>query len=74
MLSNLHEIAPRLECGKNRCVCHKSTNGNLLRHCPAHDDEHPSLSLKEDKGKVLWNCLAGCGQERVLTALKERGL
>jgi hypothetical protein len=45
-----------------------------MRHCPAHDDEHPSLSLKEGKDKVLWKCQAKCSQSEVIRALKERGI
>ena len=43
--------------------------------CPAHDDRKPSLSISEGQdGKVLVHCHAGCDQESVITALKERGL
>lgn len=38
--------------------------------CPAHDDEHPSLSVHEDaSGKVLLNCFAGCRTEDIVRAL-----
>jgi len=43
--------------------------------CPAHDDQHASLSLSEgDCGKPLVCCHAGCSQEQVIDALKGRGL
>jgi len=43
--------------------------------CPAHDDRTPSLSLTDTKdGKVLVRCHAGCEQERVIAALRGRGL
>jgi hypothetical protein len=45
-----------------------------MTHCPAHDDEHPSFSVSEKNGKVLVKCFAGCFQDQVITALKERGL
>jgi hypothetical protein len=32
--------------------------------CPAHDDKHPSLSIKEGEGKVLLFCHAGCTFDR----------
>ena len=43
--------------------------------CPAHDDRTPSLSIRDaEDNKVLVRCHAGCGQERVITALRRRGL
>jgi hypothetical protein len=42
--------------------------------CPAHDDHTPSLHIQEVHGKVLVYCFAGCGQEAVLDALRDRGL
>ena len=52
----------------------KTGNGWTAR-CPAHDDRKPSLSISEGQdGKVLVYCHAGCDQESVLAALKERGL
>lgn len=39
--------------------------------CPAHDDEHASLSVSEgDDGRVLVNCHAGCEPDDVLAAVK----
>jgi hypothetical protein len=43
--------------------------------CPAHNDRTPSLSLgNAQDGKVLVRCHAGCDQERVIGALRSRGL
>ena len=43
--------------------------------CPAHDDRTPSLSIRDaDDNKVLVRCHAGCDQERVIAALRARGL
>ena len=43
--------------------------------CPAHDDRKASLSLSRGEGgRPLWRCHAGCTQEAVLEALRERGL
>ena len=38
--------------------------------CPAHDDDQPSLSVREgDGGRVLVNCHAGCETSAVVAAL-----
>ena len=64
-------IRQALRCGEPGCVCHKPTG---LVHCPAHDDEHPSLSVSENNGKILVKCHAGCSQDQVISALKEKEL
>jgi hypothetical protein len=71
---SLAELSAALECAKNVCECHRHPSGYMLRHCPAHFDEHPSLSLREDAGTILWNCKAGCSQQAVLDSLKGLGL
>lgn len=41
-----------------------------LAKCPAHDDKHPSLNIKESDGdRVLVKCWAGCAVEDVLAAV-----
>jgi hypothetical protein len=42
--------------------------------CPAHDDHDPSLSITERDGKLLVKCRAGCYQETVIDALRQRDL
>jgi 5S rRNA maturation endonuclease (ribonuclease M5) len=43
--------------------------------CPVHDDNAPSLSLKDaNDGRVLVKCHAGCPQTAVIDALKGLGL
>ncbi len=60
-----------LACLKNVA---RSGEGWTAR-CPAHDDRTPSLSIRHaDDGKVLVHCHAGCNQERVIAALRGRGL
>src|SRR3954452_3227629 len=52
----------------------KAGTGYVCR-CPAHEDQHASLSLTDgDDGKVLWKCHAGCSQEAVQEALQRLGL
>jgi Protein of unknown function (DUF3631) len=38
--------------------------------CPAHADSNASLSLKEENGRILLHCFAGCTFDTVLAALK----
>ena len=51
----------------------KAARGWTAR-CPAHEDNSPSLSLIERDGRLLVHCHAGCSQQAVITALRERGL
>lgn len=51
-----------------------SPSGNgWVACCPAHDDQHPSLSVTEgDDGKPLLKCHAGCSYGAILNALEPR--
>lgn len=40
--------------------------------CPTHPDTNPSLDLKQDKGKFLYKCRAGCSQDEVGKELRRR--
>jgi hypothetical protein len=41
-----------------------------LAHCPAHDDAHPSLSIREtDDGKTLIKCWVGCEAHEIVDAV-----
>ena len=42
--------------------------------CPAHDDADPSLDIAERNGTTLLICRAGCSQDRVIRALRAKGL
>ncbi len=37
--------------------------------CPAHADNSPSLSIKEDDDRILINCFSGCSTESICTAI-----
>jgi|GEM_PF-159268 len=68
-------LAAALACGHPGCPCASTARrGHGNTHCPAHDDQHPSLSVDGRRGTVLWYCLAGCSQQAVLEALRRRGL
>lgn len=44
-------------------------SGRWIARCPAHDDRHASLSIRElDDGRVLVHDFAGCSVEEVLSA------
>lgn len=63
------------ECTRSGCPCHRSTRlGHGLTHCPAHDDDHPSLGVDERGDRVVWRCYAACSQEEVRLALIEIGV
>ncbi|MCY4088012.1 MAG: AAA family ATPase [Actinomycetia bacterium] len=50
------------------------SDGSCMAHCPAHDDNRPSLHLTDSGDKLLVHCHAGCSQEEVIDALRELGL
>lgn len=52
----------------------KRSGGGWTARCPAHDDDTPSLSLRQSGDKTLWHCHAGCSQDAVRDALIVRGL
>lgn len=62
-----HDVRSRLRCGDPRCECQRD-GANV--HCPAHEDKHPSLSINESNGKVLYKCHAGCSQELLTEAIR----
>ena len=71
------EILTELCCNNYGCPCLKSAkDGKGLTHCPClnHPDRHPSLSVDEKDGKVLFNCLASCTQDQVQDGLTALGL
>ena len=45
-------------------------HGKHVARCPAHDDNSPSLAIKDcGDGRVLLHCFAGCEAEDVLNAI-----
>src|SRR5438128_2085634 len=47
----------------------RSVSGGFQARCPAHDDQEPSLSLREAEDRILAKCHAGCETSDVLEAL-----
>ncbi|WP_193940525.1 DNA primase [Parahaliea mediterranea] len=59
-----HEIVNRLE------FCKPTGKGQWIARCPAHQDNGPSLSIKDaGDGRTLIHCFAGCGAVDVLAAI-----
>jgi putative DNA primase/helicase len=52
----------------------RRSGSSWMAKCPAHDDRNPSLSIRDEAGKALVHCHAGCTQRAVIEALKLRGL
>lgn len=42
---------------------------NQTARCPAHDDRNNSLGVREEGGRILIHCYAGCKPEAVVAAL-----
>lgn len=54
---------------------HEKSPGQYMAHCPAHNDNNPSLSISENPdGKILLKCFAGCDFVEIIEELKSRGL
>ncbi len=44
-------------------------SGKWQARCPAHEDRHPSLSIREGERGLLVKCWAGCTLEELTRAL-----
>jgi hypothetical protein len=54
----------------NRLKRYRESGKGFVAPCPAHEDQHPSLSIAEgNDGKVLLLCHAGCRTQDVVSAL-----
>lgn len=47
----------------------RTGNGRWMACCPAHNDRNPSLSIRDDDGKVLLHCFAGCAVSDIVAAI-----
>lgn len=51
----------------------RPSNGGYEARCPAHDDQHASLSVSRgDDGRVLLHCHAGCAPNAICNAINLR--
>ena len=44
-------------------------NGTWTARCPAHEDKHPSLSIREVDGQILIHCFTGCDVYDIVKAV-----
>lgn len=60
----VHQLLDRLDAVR------ETGAGRWVARCPAHDDRHPSLSVRETAdGTVLLKCWTGCGAADVVAAV-----
>jgi hypothetical protein len=52
----------------------RHSKDKFIACCPAHDDNNPSLAISDINGKTLLHCFAGCSQNSVIKALRDKGL
>ena len=53
-------------------IASEGSDGWMSAHCPAHDDNRPSLGVKEDDdGTLVVHCRAGCATVDVIAAIRE---
>lgn len=44
--------------------------GRHIAKCPAHDDKHPSFTIRESADGRIWlHCFAGCEKNEILSSL-----
>lgn len=48
--------------------------GGAMCRCPAHDDRHPSLSIRLGERGLLLKCFAGCAAADVIRAIRAAGM
>jgi hypothetical protein len=59
----------QLEAFLSRLDKVKGRNGNYVACCPAHEDRNPSMTIKEQDGKILVHCFAGCPVDSIVGAV-----
>jgi uncharacterized protein (DUF927 family) len=52
----------------------QDAGGNYMTACPAHEDETPSLAIRDNETGVLVHCFAGCSFTSIMAALQKLGL
>ena len=47
----------------------RTGHGKYIACCPSHNDKNPSLAIREDNGKILLHCFAGCSAYKIVSAV-----
>ena len=50
----------------------RARGGNYLVRCPAHDDDTPSLSLRDGDRGIIVHCFAGCAPGDIYAAIRRK--
>ncbi|WP_027371135.1 DUF3987 domain-containing protein [Desulfovermiculus halophilus] len=72
--NNPIDISSSIQEILEKCGGKVMADGTAMVNCPAHDDTNPSLHVTDDNGQLLLYCFAGCPQETVIQAMKDKGL
>src|SRR5215831_16069984 len=62
------------DVGLFRALKGRGTPHDFMALCPAHRDVNPSLHVTIKNGTTLLYCHAGCSQDAVIVALRDKGL
>jgi hypothetical protein len=52
----------------------KGLDGNYSVCCPAHDDDNPSLSLRDGPRGLIVHCFTGCAPQDIYRAIRTKGI
>lgn len=47
----------------------QTSHGQYIACCPSHNDKNPSLAIRDDNGKILIRCHAGCSVHEIVSAV-----
>ena len=62
-MSNVENILSRLQKVK------ATGRDRWIACCPAHDDKSPSMTIRDDNGKILIHCFAECDTASILESI-----
>lgn len=47
----------------------QTAHGQYIAQCPSHPDKSPSLAIRDDNGKILLRCFAGCSAHEIVSSV-----